>query len=1067
DASAIRRFATGSAFDFDELHFYAHRLSETEALNRYHAVIDPDKLAPPEKPAPIDLNAWRLPAANTLHYQMKPSPGHEAIASAELVLVDAAGQTVFRAQGTVDGNRHALSLPALKPGRYALRAIVEDENSALESSPIIIEAEHFAWEGNALGETDEVFPPFEPVRADTSGRVSVVQRTYHMNGFGLWDSVQSQSRELLARPVELRYRTAAGREGVWKTEAPALDAHGPQRAVYRARAVSDAVVVETRSEVEVAGMMKVTLRLSPGAKPEPIAALWLDVPLKASEARLMHEDTGSLRSNYSGLIPSGAGTVWKSDRDTRWPWRNAFTGYVWIGGEDRGVAWFAENDKGWVTEKGLSDKPLQEIVRADGEVAIRVNLVNVPVTLTEPRELVFGLQASPAKPVPEDWRTGPRGGGLPVTPWGGHQCADKFPFDDRWEIVDQIIHFQTNRTDRDTVAAWFAQYRDAHDVPPVRGVSDWVKDCVHFASRSERPVLVYFEEMAAPTYRRDWHVYKDEWSRNLLAPRQTWPDGYDLFRQGTPESAAIRVNFIDSYRDYGLHYANEWLKRGVGIYWDNTVLTTSLNPLTSEAYLAEDGSIQPALTLWNQREYSRRMWTLTRQWERKRGERLIFLQHMTNTHLLPILAWADTAFDNEWSPDRFARVFPERQKPDEPYPPEFLRAQSTGRQSGCYPALCHGLFRLEQFKVPAQLIPSREMDAPDNIESSIYAQKREWGMARVHEIPARQGWLPASAKLEHALSSFGYGTPAVAVHNYWAERPALQVDDPETKWLLLARPADRRLMVVLQSWSRAPRAIQAKLDFDVIGFRPDPVVVESETGAELQTIPGGFALRQTSAYDFRMLAIGVSPPAKNVLLDEAFEDGVGLLWTSGVQGANRVVVGGRHVYRFGVNPAPWQGPLRLEKWDGVAGWEDGVLSMSFRLSKVPRAKTELLTVVTRATAPNWSQHGLSHTLLKDGQFLRILANPETGSCELERSVVDAGGRTDGRATAAVAGLDTEPHVLTITLDGGTTRIALDGRECAVFDDTPATGAAFGIRGARNPNDELHVDVSRITFERKP
>ncbi|NLE41446.1 MAG: LamG domain-containing protein, partial [Lentisphaerae bacterium] len=661
-ATAIRRFSAGAAFDLDELHFYAHRLSEAEVLNRYHAVVDPAKLVPPEKPAPIDLNAWRLPSANTLHYQMKPSPGHEAIASAELVLVDAARQSVFRAKGVVDGNRHALSLPALKPGRYALRAIVEDENSALESSPIIIEAEHFAWEGNALGETEEVFPPFKPVQADESGVISVVQRTYRMNGFGLWDSVQSQSRELLARPVELRYRTVAGREGVWKTEAPALETNTPQRAVFRARAVSDAVVAETRSEVEVDGMMKVTLRLSPGAKPESIAALWLDIPLKESEARLMHEDTGSLRANYSGSIPSGTGTVWKSDRDTRWPWRNAFAGYVWIGGEDRGVAWFAENDKGWVTEKGLSDKPLQEIVRADGEVAIRVNLVNIPVTLTESRELVFGMQASPAKPVPDDWRTGPRGGGLPVTPWGGHQCADRFPYEDRWEVVDQIIHFQTNRTDRETAAAWFAEYRDAHDVPPVRGVTDWVKDCVHFSSRSDRPVLVYFEEMAAPTYRRDWHVYKDEWSRSLLPPRQTWPDGYDLFRQGTPASAAFRVNFIDSYRDYGLHYANEWLKRGVGIYWDNTVLTTSLNPLTSEAYLTEDGSVQPALTLWNQREYSRRMWTLTRQWERKRGERLIFLQHMTNAHLLPILAWADTAFDNEWSPDRFARVFPERQK---------------------------------------------------------------------------------------------------------------------------------------------------------------------------------------------------------------------------------------------------------------------------------------------------------------------------------------------------------------------------------------------------------------------
>jgi hypothetical protein len=46
-----------------------------------------------------------------------------------------------------------------------------------------------------LGVSHEIYPPFTPIQTAGS-EVSVVLRKYRLNGFGLWDSVLSQGKEL-------------------------------------------------------------------------------------------------------------------------------------------------------------------------------------------------------------------------------------------------------------------------------------------------------------------------------------------------------------------------------------------------------------------------------------------------------------------------------------------------------------------------------------------------------------------------------------------------------------------------------------------------------------------------------------------------------------------------------------------------------------------------------------------------------------------------------------------------------------------------------------------------------
>ncbi len=80
---------------------------------------------------------------------------------------------------------------------------------------------------------------------------------------------------------------------------------------------------------------------------------------------------------------------------------------------------------------------------------------------------------------------------------------------------------------------------------------------------------------------------------------------FDLFKIVALASNAW-VNYCRSYQDYTLSLMQEWWKRGVSIYWDNTYLRQMTNPWMSDAYISDDGRRQPALTLWNQRKYMKR-----------------------------------------------------------------------------------------------------------------------------------------------------------------------------------------------------------------------------------------------------------------------------------------------------------------------------------------------------------------------------------------------------------------------------------------------------------------------------
>jgi len=820
---------------------------------------------------------------------------------------------------TAKKDDYTMELPKLADGDYEVKLTVSGSDYNFGRS---FHHKNFAWLGNHLGESDAVHSPFEPITL--SGKdVNLVLRKYTMNGFGLWNQVNSEGIDLLAAPIVLHLLTDQGEE-TWKFLEGKWVSQAGNKVEYQSTAESETVKVNTSSIIEYDGCMKVAMKLTPGSSGRSIKRMWIDIPIKDAEAPLFHYVTvPDVRRNYAGATPHGGKITWMNEKyDTdppKWPsgalppvwkaepgsndgkvwscrdirpWQHVFktdfVPYIWLGGGTRGISWFGDSPKGYKLD---SAGVVQKIERSAGVLSLQIDLINKPGPLSSERNIVFGLQASPTKPMPKNWRANIAVPSLPIGDmvcWGGHECADKYPDDGDFKVVDEIIkvrktgvldsnvfkqldqnrsrHFQvmgthnltaswldwvmdaarinqafhkegTSASDGVIMGAAMAPYRyhvdgaDPHGKPSERTNPVWTT-APHtqlypdFVAEkiADAPLPVYFEEHASNILNEEWVVYQDEWrgkrvsrERSQMMDINEVENNFKVGRQGVP----------GSYRDFCLWYANEWMKRGVSIYIDNMFPNVLDNPLTSDAFIDDDGDLQPAAAIWDMREYHKRLWTLEQEWNNRNPPyKIMITHHMTNVVALPINTWNDAMLDLEWWTEGGMRYGRKKNGTTElsPFSPELLLAEATGHQTGSYRHVLTSILSVPRevwFKSP----PAPEFTRP------------EWGMRMVHETFR---WLfpyenyaafePARS-LEKSIWDFGYSTDDCSVVNYWENNPPVKVSDPDVKWLLLSRKKDNKVLLVLQSYLKKDARIDVKLDDQRFKFNGQVSVhdVESRT----------------------------------------------------------------------------------------------------------------------------------------------------------------------------------------------------------------------------------------------
>lgn len=715
------------------------------------------------------------PTSNELLAKLDTTSLSEAAkyTTAKVELLDAAGKVLATQAMPLEKQvgQQRMSIPNLPNGTYTVRATLDGaaDMKPFEQSFV---RQHFPWEKSVLGISEQVFPPYTPITT-AKNTLNVVQRRYTMNGFGLWNSIQAKGKEVLAAPITLDFTTKEG-AGRWQHSAGAFTESKPALATYTAQADAGPLHVTTTSATEYDGCMKVTMTLAPGATPQEVQALWLNIPIKDELAPFWHiAVSGSIRANPTGAAPAGHGLVWDSLKTGNGAMLGNMLPYIWLGGAERGLCWFADNDKGWVTD---DEKPAMTLTRDNGVLTLRIYLINKPVTLTQPRTIVFGLQASPTKPMPADWRAKtniPMHGGSNGY-WGMYSTfADKYPAQQDYRFTDEQLSARiSGMADGEFLARWIKE-----KLTSVSTNAEWVKDRTgHFgsgmnwaATAKDAPLCPYFEEHFQNQTAPEFITFQDEWGTQAFTKRlwETTPD----------KSWGAQINFSRSYQDFALWHALQWYTRGFGLYCDNTFPHNCYNPNWSEAYVREDGKVQPSSLMWALRDYHKRLWVLEQQCRPLTPFPLLISLHMTNGNILPVITWGDTSLDNEWNWENGTA----------PFPPAVLLTEMSGLQAGSYP---HALYPL--------------LGDAKNYPQFTKEQfaRSEWGMRMVHEI------LRGDRAEEQLVRTFGYGTPGVAVLHYWdtderpAGQPGIAVDNAGVKWIGLWKPATNELLVVLVNWEK-------------------------------------------------------------------------------------------------------------------------------------------------------------------------------------------------------------------------------------------------------------------------
>lgn len=885
-----------------------------------------------------------------------------------------------------------LTLPSLVDGTYQVQVMLD---SGLQAT-LPLKRRHFVWEHNTLGITDKIYPPFEPLSVK-GDEVSPSQRVYRMNGFGLFDAVIAKGRDLLARPMMLKLETAGGLQQ-WTFGARKFTEVKPNAATYQAEANSGPLAVKTRSTIEFDGCMKVEMELLPGAKPGEISRLWLEIPLKDAEVPFFHNAAfEGMRRDYSGATPRGGKIVW-GPREGAWvppkwevekgsegkdaviwtaadtrPWShpavNDFVPYIWLGAAERGLCWFAANDKGWLPD---NHKPAQVISREDGLVVLRIYLINTPTTLAEPRHLVFGLQASPTRPMLANWRTADymhMAWGA-MSPLGARFCSDKYPLNNDFSIVDHILS-QRGKEKRDfsfleqkvqTLVknrAWPAAYT------PETWLKRWTTGA--FGTNDNYLNTNYFEEHYTNEQHEEVPYFRDEW-----------------FGGGE--------TYCPSHLDFCAYYANEYLKRGISLYFDNMMPKTSFNTVMNDAYQTADGKVQPACTLWEQREYYKRVWNIYNQYKEQYASAkapYTFVMHMTNELVLPLCTWAVATLDNEWSWLDYASG-----RSPAIFPPEVLLTEMTGRQTGTQG---QALFPIGAFDLRPNAKPWNKNDPVPP-----FLADREWGMRAVHEIFRGD----FSGMKERYLRGLGYATPEVHVVNYWDDNPPFTVSNPQVKWLGLLRPGQPMGALVLQNYSADAATTTvglASAKFAMDGVTHEVIPLDAKGAAQV-AVAKNYANRILLFAADKAALPGIAAP--DTVMADPLDFGLNPLWqyppatfTIVPDGANRVL----RMSKPGAGPAP---ALSLEKTllPDATSYE---VTLRFRLPKLPEtpndARAGLFQVVYGTSSIGDQAEG-------DAKFLP--GDPEEG--------MDSGIETKGPAKnvtyAIYCDVDTSRSTLSWALD---------------------------------------------------
>ena len=678
-------------------------------------------------------------------------------------------------------------------------------------------AKRYEWFKSPLGREESVLPGFEPLKAANSSggiEVSCVGRRYEIGGNGLPSGMTSLGKSILAGPVSLvverggkRAALSGGRVELRRTDPAVVE--------YASRGGD----VRVNGRIEQDGL--IVLRLG---FPEGFAAdrAYLEVVLRKEFAVLYHACGEGLRTNPAGFVPPGTGRVFGS-RQIPQSHSDNFIPYCWVGDDLRGVLYAADVDRGWVHS---AERDAVELLRRpNGDVAMRLNVLNAPPPGSPRRVVTVCLQATPLKPQPR----GCRGWADTFTDVPCTRACRNLASNPTWGcyIVGMaryptFMDFDHVRKLRETVDT---------GVIDLAYKSNWIERC-WAEYRRKSPTVPWLLRHADPSAARktlEAHVGAEFHTAKQLHGRPN-PTLYYYTCDADPctgiyEGEAMRDEWGDytsvygSHQDYAVHYLKKMIEAGMdGVYNDNAFFRCNYDWVTGDAWIDEKGVVHPSFSLWALREFCRRQVAVMAEC----GKDPWLTIHHTNANILPTLAFATNMMGMEWKygTDEFQDRFSD----------DYIRAVNQGLQGGFFATSLGGIINAK------------------SKEERTWLTRTELATLLPHEVRPTLGNCDGElfTKVMRKMQDFGIAAEDCRYTAYWdKENPLVQ---PAGAVVSVYRRG-RRLLAVVGGRADADATLRIALrDGEVAS------ATNAETGAALD-VSGGAASLPLRRRDFALLEL--------------------------------------------------------------------------------------------------------------------------------------------------------------------------------------------------------------------
>jgi hypothetical protein len=455
------------------------------------------------------------------------------------------------------------------------------------------------WSKHKLGLDDVIIRPFTEIKV-AGQSISVWGRTYTWDNSLFPTSITSAGQELLSGPMELYCGDTP--TGMTNSAKVNITYSSKTKVVLRSESkLGDAKIIATHT-IEQDGMLLANLKIT--GKPLGMALI---TPLKTQQTSLYQYwasgDEISKLVGASGSVQLG------------------FMNTLWLGNEDRGLEWFAENPEGW-RFKG-NQKPISISVSGD-----KTNLIfrfSAKDAGPASDSITFGFIPTPVKPLPDNWRF--------------YRCK------------------------RDWSYQWFMGFTASNNY-----ITKPNPDFAKVMKEKKTPIHVPYQRPDwINTHEPECDYYKEEW--------QAVPTAISGSDDGSSQRH-LSVCLGSKWTDFMLHYAvKAYDNLGMdGYYFDGALPTRCKNTNHGHGWVTETGEVGTTYPILAYREFYKRL-ALDFQ---KRGRPSMIWAHMSNSPELPTLSFVDML----WNGEQFSGSATPARDYSKVMTLGYFRAQFLGQQYG-------------------------------------------------------------------------------------------------------------------------------------------------------------------------------------------------------------------------------------------------------------------------------------------------------------------------------------------------------------------------------------------------